>query len=104
MNKCVMCGGTVNYRKVDVERKWQNRLVIIEGVPANVCEQCGEQYYDSDVHWVEPLLAAEIEFQEWTPDLKLRQPVFIKLLDVPPQTCSLFPDSQRNKKTEGKQQ
>jgi bifunctional non-homologous end joining protein LigD len=60
--------------------------------------------YKMDVHWVEPLLAAEIEFQEWTPDLKLRQPVFIKLLDVPPQTCSLFPDSQRNKKTEGKQQ
>lgn len=49
MNKCVMCGGTVNYCKVDVERKWQNRLVIIEGVPANVCEQCGEQYFDSDV-------------------------------------------------------
>ncbi|MEG3068677.1 MAG: hypothetical protein RQM95_10840 [Syntrophaceticus schinkii] len=60
--------------------------------------------YKMDVHWVEPLLAAEIEFQEWTPDLKLRQPVFIKLLDVPPQTCSLFPDSQENKKTEGKQQ
>jgi hypothetical protein len=60
--------------------------------------------YKMDVHWVEPLLAAEIEFQEWTPDLKLRQPVFIKLLDVPPQTCSLFPDSQGNKKTEGKQQ
>ncbi|HHV35728.1 MAG TPA: hypothetical protein GXX59_09200 [Syntrophomonadaceae bacterium] len=57
-----------------------------------------------DVHWVEPLFTAEIEFQEWTPGLKLRQPVFIRLLDVPPQTCSLFPGNQGNKNTEGKQQ
>jgi len=53
---------------------------------------------------VEPLLAAEIEFQEWTPDLKLRQPVLIRFLQVPPEGCSLFPQNKRNKKVEGKQQ
>lgn len=57
-----------------------------------------------NVHWMEPHLTAEIEFQEWTPDLKLRQLVFIRLLEDPPQSCVLFPGNHRNKKSKGKQQ
>ncbi len=46
------------------------------------------------VNWVEPLLVAEIEYLEWTADLKLRQPVFIKLLSLPPESCRLDLDSK----------
>lgn len=49
-----------------------------------------------DLHWVEPLLTAEIEFQEWTPDLKLRQPVFIRLLEKEPSFCRLLAGSKEN--------
>jgi bifunctional non-homologous end joining protein LigD len=36
---------------------------------------------DKDVTWLEPRLVAQIAFQEWTADLKLRQPVFLGLRD-----------------------
>lgn len=53
-----------------------------------------------DIQWVESTLAAEVEFQEWTPDLKLRQPVFIRLLDIPAQECRLFLDDRNNNPSE----
>lgn len=29
---------------------WQGeRLAVVEGIPAHVCRQCGDQYYDDDV-------------------------------------------------------
>jgi bifunctional non-homologous end joining protein LigD len=34
---------------------------------------------DKNVTWLEPRLVAQIGFQEWTADLKLRQPVFLGL-------------------------
>jgi len=38
-----------------------------------------------DVHWVRPELVAEVKFQEWTRDGRLRQPVFLGLrADVDP--------------------
>jgi len=53
-----------------------------------------------NIQWVEAILTAEIEFQEWTPDLKLRQPVFIRLLHIPPQECRLFSDERNNNSSE----
>lgn len=49
MTECKLCGGRVTFKKVDVQRSWDDRLVIITGVPAYVCGQCGEQYFDADV-------------------------------------------------------
>jgi len=36
---------------------------------------------DRDVTYVRPKLVAQISFQEWTTDRKLRQPVFLGLRD-----------------------
>ena len=36
---------------------------------------------EKDITWLEPRLVAQIAFQEWTADLKLRQPVFLGLRD-----------------------
>lgn len=49
MNRCSICNGHIVNKKIDIERWWQGRLMIIEGVPAHACEQCGEVYFDADV-------------------------------------------------------
>jgi bifunctional non-homologous end joining protein LigD len=44
-----------------------------------------------DVTWLEPRLVAQIAFQEWTTDQKLRQPVFLGLRDDKEPTESMMP-------------
>jgi bifunctional non-homologous end joining protein LigD len=45
---------------------------------------------ERDVTWLAPKLVAQIAFQEWTADLKLRQPVFLGLRDdKKPEECVL---------------
>ena len=46
---CHFCGGEVIRQRVDVMRRWKGRYVLIENVPAHVCTQCGERYYDAVV-------------------------------------------------------
>lgn len=48
MNECYLCKGNIEKQLVMVEREWNGRKIIIEGVPAEVCEQCGEKYFDSE--------------------------------------------------------
>ncbi|HUX77210.1 MAG TPA: type II toxin-antitoxin system MqsA family antitoxin [Anaerolineae bacterium] len=46
---CHFCGGKVTAQRVDVMRHWKDRYILIENVPAHVCTQCGERYYDAVV-------------------------------------------------------
>ena len=49
-HKCHFCGGEVSERKVTVDYRWGDDLItVIEGVPAGVCEVCGEQYFKAAV-------------------------------------------------------
>jgi YgiT-type zinc finger domain-containing protein len=48
MKECYLCKGVVEKKLVMVEREWNGKKIIIEGVPAEVCEQCGEKYFDSE--------------------------------------------------------
>lgn len=48
MKKCYLCQGDVEHKLVTVERDWKGKKIIIENVPAEVCEQCGERYLDAD--------------------------------------------------------
>jgi len=43
--RCYFCGADTEQRAVTVDERWDGRLVVIEGVPAEVCPQCGEVYY-----------------------------------------------------------
>jgi bifunctional non-homologous end joining protein LigD len=45
-----------------------------------------------NVTWLEPRLVAQIAFQEWTADQKLRQPVFLGLRDDKAPAESVLPD------------
>src|SRR5207253_11164898 len=50
---------------------------------------------ERDVTWLAPKLVAQIAFQEWTADLKLRQPVFLGLRDdKKPEECLLPSDTR----------
>ena len=47
---CYFCKGTVIQQSTSVDFWWGDDLKIIENVPAGVCTQCGEQYFDSAVY------------------------------------------------------
>ena len=47
---CYFCNrGTLQERRVTVDFRWGDNLVIIENVPAKVCSECGERYYGARV-------------------------------------------------------
>ncbi|MFQ6101121.1 MAG: type II toxin-antitoxin system MqsA family antitoxin, partial [Anaerolineae bacterium] len=46
---CHFCGGKVVTRQVNVMRHWKGRYILLKNVPAYVCTQCGEKYYDAAV-------------------------------------------------------
>lgn len=47
---CYQCGGLLVHQRVTKIQTWKGDLVgIFENVPAWVCNQCGERYYDGSV-------------------------------------------------------
>ena len=44
--KCFMCDGDLEEKKVNYVVDLEETIIIIKGVPAKVCPQCGEQYFD----------------------------------------------------------
>ncbi len=46
---CCFCGrGILEEKRVTVDFRWGDRLVIIESVLAKVCNECGERYYAAE--------------------------------------------------------
>ena len=50
MKECYFCKGRVVEETIKVDFRWGQRLKIIENVPALVCQQCGEKYFQSRVY------------------------------------------------------
>jgi YgiT-type zinc finger domain-containing protein len=46
---CGICQRPLVNNLVTHTQWYKGRLIVIENVPAWVCEQCGETYYDPDV-------------------------------------------------------
>jgi len=46
---CDFCDGTLHPRRVRVVRSRGRKLIVIDDVPAMVCDQCGMRYYDAAV-------------------------------------------------------
>jgi YgiT-type zinc finger domain-containing protein len=70
MMPCSFCGGELEERRVQYEYRWEGKLFIFEDVPARVCRQCGEKYFDAKV--VKAMEKAV-----------LRQPELVRILQVP---------------------
>lgn len=45
---CFMCKGKLESKKVNYIVDLDNTIIIIKEVPAKVCTQCGEQYFDDE--------------------------------------------------------
>lgn len=47
---CYFCKGEVKEEKVTVDYRWgEELLAVIKGVPAGVCQICGEQYFKAEI-------------------------------------------------------
>lgn len=46
--ECFMCKGNLVKKQVNYVVDLENTIIIIKGVPANVCTKCGEQYFDDE--------------------------------------------------------
>ncbi|MBC7262733.1 MAG: YgiT-type zinc finger protein [Chloroflexi bacterium] len=46
---CECCGGEIVEKRVTLHRKVKGNYVLIEGVPAGVCTQCGMRYFAANV-------------------------------------------------------
>jgi YgiT-type zinc finger domain-containing protein len=44
---CSFCEGELEERLVSHEYHWEGKLFVFEDVPARVCRQCGERYFDA---------------------------------------------------------
>jgi YgiT-type zinc finger domain-containing protein len=50
MNKeCNVCHGKLEHALTTYTQHYKGRLIVVENVPAWICEQCGETYYDPDI-------------------------------------------------------
>ena len=46
---CFMCKGDLEEKNVNYVVDLDNTIIIIKGVTAKVCTQCGEQYFDDEI-------------------------------------------------------
>ncbi|HEX2199620.1 MAG TPA: DNA ligase D [Burkholderiales bacterium] len=53
----------------------------LEKLRADACPFAQKPPLNGPAVWVEPRLVAEVRFQDWTPDQRLRAPVFLRLRD-----------------------
>jgi len=49
MNRCYFCEGKLKKEKVNIARYWGKKLIALENVPALICQQCGERYFEAKV-------------------------------------------------------
>jgi YgiT-type zinc finger domain-containing protein len=48
ISRCYLCGGGTEQRLVTAENWWGDDLALVENVPAWVCKDCGEKYFDAE--------------------------------------------------------
>lgn len=48
LTRCYFCGGQVENRRVTAENWWGETLALVENVPALVCRNCGEVYFEAE--------------------------------------------------------
>ena len=54
---CVFCSGSLKQSTADYIERHDNHVILIQDVPCEKCEQCGETYFDtSAVKEVERIL------------------------------------------------
>ena len=70
--KCDVCGSSMNEQMVTYTIQLEEKLVLVEHVPAKVCDQCGERLFSPDT--VERL--QKTVWEQRSPSRMLQTPVF----------------------------
>jgi YgiT-type zinc finger domain-containing protein len=50
ITECYFCKGKVIEAKTEVDFRWGKKLKVLKNVPARVCQQCGEKYFDATIY------------------------------------------------------
>lgn len=48
--RCYFCGAKVKNETVQLDFWWGEKLIIFKEVPAEVCQQCGEKFFDAKIY------------------------------------------------------
>jgi HTH-type transcriptional regulator / antitoxin MqsA len=70
--RCVFCGGATTKMCVTFSYEEEGKYFLVENVPAEVCERCGEKTYSPEV--TDELL--KFAKKQFTPVRKVEVPVF----------------------------
>jgi len=70
--KCDVCGSPMKEQRVTYTIQTDDKLVVVEHVPAKVCDQCGERLYSPET--VERL--QKTVWEQRSPSRVLQTPVF----------------------------
>jgi len=66
--KCDLCDGEYQEKAVVRNYKWCGKTVVIEDVPALVCNRCGDTLIrEESIAAIDDLLKKEVEPQEYAP-------------------------------------
>jgi len=47
--KCQLCHGETKEKNISYNQWYKGRLVVVENVPAEVCQRCGEEYFTPEI-------------------------------------------------------
>jgi len=70
--RCDLYAGKVEKKLISYTLFYENHWIIVENIPAKVCQRCGEKLFDPEV--VERL--QKIIWNRQTPQKKIKMPVF----------------------------
>ena len=45
MNKCSVCHNQIVSKNITYTQWYKGELIVVENVPAEVCQNCGEEYF-----------------------------------------------------------
>ncbi|GAW93525.1 YgiT-type zinc finger protein [Calderihabitans maritimus] len=83
MNRCYLCWGSLEKKRVEVIREKDGRMIVIKDVPAEVCNQCGEKYFGPEATFrMRELLEAQEVPGEKTISVPVRSFDALKLSQV----------------------
>jgi YgiT-type zinc finger domain-containing protein len=47
---CEFCDGEIEHRSIRARFNFKGQTIYVDNVPAWVCPQCGEQYFDAPIY------------------------------------------------------
>ena len=86
--KCPDCGGMTCEDTVTMSLWDEERPIIIENVPARVCRECSEQFYDQDTRLQIEKLRSD-GFPKESADRIVETPVFVLPDRVSPESAAI---------------